>query len=149
MKRGNIWYFRLANGPKRIPHSTGKTLKVEVAKYADEVSKQGFQSPVSMKRLREYLPEALEKHIQMSAADGDPLDESHCQDYRRYIRYILSDKIADLSSIIAKIGKKAGIPLSPIPDPSHHQKLLRDLFSLHLREMRSPAGRPFSRLRRK
>gem|GEM_PF-5689572 len=38
-KRGKVWYYRLSNDLKRIPHSTGKTLKVEAAKYADEVSK--------------------------------------------------------------------------------------------------------------
>ena len=30
-KRGKIWYYRLGNDPKRIPHSTGKTLKAEAA----------------------------------------------------------------------------------------------------------------------
>ena len=96
LKRGKVWYYRLANDPKRVPHSTGKTTKVEAAQYAAEMAKQGIQSPVAKKKLSEYLPEALEKHIQMRAADGDPLNELHCQDSRRYIRYILSDKISNI-----------------------------------------------------
>jgi len=95
-KRGRIWYYRLSGDSKRIPHSTGKTVKAEAAKYAEEMARKGIQSPVATEKLREYLPKALEKYIQMRVADGDPLNESHCQDYRRYIRYILSYYIADL-----------------------------------------------------
>ncbi len=94
--RGKIWYYRLASDPKRVPHSTGQTLKGEADKVAEEEAKEGIQNPVATKLLRKYLPEAFEKYMQMQVADGNPLNEAHCKDSRRYIRYILSDKIVDL-----------------------------------------------------
>jgi integrase len=95
-KRGKIWYYRLAKDPKRIPHSTGKTVKSDAARFAETISNKRNWNAEAKKTLREYLPEALEKYIDMRAIDGDPLNESHCQDYRRYLRYILEYDIADL-----------------------------------------------------
>lgn len=95
-KRGKIWYFRLADDPKRIPHSTGKTTKVEAAQYAEEVVKQGVPTPVAKMKLRDYLPEALEQYIKTRAADGNPVTDRHCRDSRRFIRYILDDEIVEM-----------------------------------------------------
>ena len=110
-KRGRIWYFRLADDAKRTAHSTGKTTKVEASQYAERIVKQGFQSPVSKKKLSEYLPEALEQYIKMRAADGNPITDRHCRDSRRFVRYILDDEIAELKLGDVKVSHVADFKL--------------------------------------
>jgi len=95
-KRGKIWYYRLADDHNRTGHSTGKTMKFEAAEYAKQMAELGVQNPASGKKLADYLPDAFDKYVRMRVADGDPFSDLYIQDSRRYIRYIVDDKISQL-----------------------------------------------------
>ena len=54
-KKNSKWYYRLADDPKRIPHSTGKTTKWEAEQFVEELlSLKITQEPIS---LEEYSKE--------------------------------------------------------------------------------------------
>lgn len=46
-KKSSKWYYRLANDPNRIPHSTGKTTKWEAEQFVEElITLKTTQKPV-------------------------------------------------------------------------------------------------------